>query len=443
MALSKMFPKLEQTMRETDLEAAQAPEGYIPHRTILPLYLPQFWGKPIGGPTNPALDGMLGTVLKTYREVRQSGDRNWSHRLWPRVHKLIDYVIATFDDDNDGVLQGEQGNTYDIAFYGPNMYIGALWLAALRAGEELAKLEGNNDYAAQLHDRFERGSARYDELLWNGEYYIQLLDESTPLEDQFGEGCLADQLFGQWWAHLLDLGYILPEDHVKTTLRSIMQYNFKRGFQGFEHGFRVYADRDDSGLLVCTWPKGGRPEVPVRYCDEVWTGIEYQVAAHCITEGMVDEGLEILEALRRRYDGSRRNPYNEIECGDHYSRAMAGWSVTEAISGLRYDGTQNVIRFSPVRSENATRLPFVIGSGWGTVSFESNDNGRANLDCTFGEVTLRKLVLDDVDPGNFDVRLGDSAVQATTNWDNGRLTVEFANPVTVPAGQRLSISARA
>jgi len=443
MALSKLFPTLEQTMRETDLEAAQAPEGYIPHRTILPLYLPQFWGKPIGGPTNPAVDGMLGTVLKTYREVRQSGDRNWSHRLWPQVHKLIDYIIATFDDDNDGVLQGEQGNTYDIAFYGPNMYIGALWLAALRAGEELAKLEGDSDYAARLHDIFERGSARYDELLWNGEYYIQIIDESAPPEDQFGNGCLADQLFGQWWAHLLDLGYILPEEHVKTTLRSIMQYNFKRGFQGFEHGFRVYADRDDSGLLVCTWPKGGRPEVPVRYCDEVWTGIEYQVAAHCTMEGMVDEGLEILEALRRRYDGSRRNPYNEIECGDHYSRAMAGWSITEALSGLRYDGTQNSIRFSPVRSENSTKLPFVIGSAWGTVSFGSNGNTRADLDCAFGEVTLRKLVLDDVEPGNFVVRLGDTAVQESANWDSGRLTLEFANPVTISAGQRLSISARA
>jgi non-lysosomal glucosylceramidase len=441
MAVSKLFPQLEQTMRETDFEHAQAPEGYIPHRTILPLYLPQFWNRPIGGPTNPALDGMLGEVLKTYREVRQTGDREWLHRLWPRMHKLLDYILATWDADDDGVLQGEQGNTYDIAFYGPNMYIGALWLAALRAGEELAKLEADNKYARRLRDRFERGSARYDELLWNGEYYIQILDESFPLEDQFGEGCLADQLFGQWWAHLLDLGYILPEEHVKTTLRSIVHYNFRKGFRGFEHGFRVYADRDDSGLLVCTWPKGGRPDVPVRYCDEVWTGIEYQVAAHCIMEGMVAEGMELLQALRNRYDGSRRNPYNEIECGDHYSRAMAGWSVSEAISGLRWDATRDAVRFTPIETNGSTRLPFIVGAGWGTLSTERDASGyRAEITCTYGEVPLRQLVLGDVESGEVDARLDGQSLDHEAKWDGNQLSLLFSNRVLVSAGGQIIVT---
>ena len=119
MALARLFPDLERSMRETEFEYAQAPEGYIPHRTLVPLYLKQLWDEPIGGPHNPALDGMLGAVLKLYREVRQSGDLAWLDRLWPRLERLMAYIFATWDEDGDGVLEGEQGNTYDIALLRP------------------------------------------------------------------------------------------------------------------------------------------------------------------------------------------------------------------------------------------------------------------------------------------------------------------------------------
>ncbi len=441
MALAKLFPNLEQSMRETDLEQVQAPEGYVPHRALAPLYLKQMWDEPIGGPTNPALDGMLGTVLKTYREVRVSGDAAWLDRLWPRVKKLLTYTLAKWDEDGDGVLQGEQPNTYDIAFYGPNMYIGALWLAALRAGEEMAKLQSEPDFAATLRQRFVAGSKNYDELLWNGEYYIQILDESEPQEDQFGTGCLADQLFGQWWAHLLDLGHVLPEEHVKATLNSIVRHNVREGFSGFDHDYRVFADRDDSGVLVCTWPQGGRPDVPVRYCDEVWTGIEYQVGAHCIIEGMVDEGLAIVAALRQRYDGRRRNPYNEIECGDHYARAMAGWSVLEALSGFRFDATSGALRFAPVdRSADTYRAPFILGTGWGTFAQTSQGVGmRAEISCTYGELRLSSLTLGAIDRGEVRAKRGESAVAANTTLGEDGVRIEFAAPLVLRAGDRLVV----
>ncbi len=272
------------------------------------------------------------------------------------------------------------------------MYIGGLWLAALRAAEEMAKLQGEGRLSEELRGLFERGSSRYDELLWNGEYYAQLLDPTVPQEDQFGDGCLADQLFGQWWAHLLELGHILPEEHIKSTLRSIVRYNFRESFRGFKHGFRIFADRDDSGLLLCTWPHGGRPEVPVRYCDEVGTGIEYQVGAHCIIEGLTEEGLMVIAALRDRYSGARRNPYNEIECGDHYARAMAGWSVLDAVSGFRYNALEDALSFSPADAPLEFRFPFVAGSGWGTLELDGKgEQARVVLSCYFGEVRIRKL----------------------------------------------------
>ena len=125
-----------------------------------------------------------------------------------------------------------------------------------------------------------------------------------------GAGCLADQLIGQWWAHLLELGHLLPDEHVRTALRTIVSANLRHGFRDFEHGFRVFADGDDTGLLICTWPDGGRPEVPVRYADEVWTGIEYEVAALCLFEGLVDEARAV---LRCRALPVRRHPPQPLQ----------------------------------------------------------------------------------------------------------------------------------
>ncbi len=441
MALAKLFPQLERSMRETDFNFVQAPEGYIPHRTILPLYLRQLWAEPIGGPTNPALDGMLGAVLKTYREVSQGGGRTWLHELWPKVKLLVDYVIDHWDANGDGVLEGEQGNTYDIAFYGPNIYIGGLWLTALRAAEEMARLEDDEPYAERLHQLFERGRDRYDEILWNGEYYIQLLDESSPRDDQIGDGCLSDQLFGQWWAHLLDLGYILPEDHVKTTLRSIVRYNVREDFTDFHHDYRVFADRDDAGLLICTWPHGGRPEVPVRYCDEVWTGIEYQVAAHCIMEGMVDDGMRLLTALRGRYTGERRNPYNEIECGDHYSRAMAGWSVLDAISGMRYDATNHQFTFMSATGRSGSHLPLMAATGWGSITQEDNaDAFRIEMTADYGEIPISTVVIDDHAGSNLAVTHNGIPVAATLASSDHRHTISLPSTITLQSGSSISFT---
>lgn len=437
-ALSRLFPQLERTMRETDLQHVQAPEGYIPHRTVLPLYLPQFWNEPVFGPENPALDGMLGTVLKTYREVRQGGGLDWLAKLWPRVKRLVEYIIEHWDPERDGVLEGEQPNTYDIAFFGPNMYIGGLWLAALRATEEMAKLQNEHAFANELQQLFHRGSARYDELLWNGEYYIQLLDPSQPLNDQFGDGCLADQLFGQWWAHLLELGYILPPEHVKTTLRSIVRYNFHAGFRDFAHIQRVFADQDDAGLLVCTWPRGGRPESPVRYCDEVWTGIEYQVGAHCIMEGLHEEGLRIIAALRKRYDGTRRNPYNEIECGDHYARAMAGWAVLEAISGCRFNALHDALAFAPTYKTGEFRAPFLTASGWGT--YIQQTNSSCSLTCSYGEIHIRRLTLPAIFASSPTVRRGEETLSYEQEERAGQIALSFERPVMLQPGDTLVIA---
>jgi len=431
-ALSRLFPALERTMRETDLDYAQAPEGYIPHRTLLPLFVRQLWDQGIGGPENPALDGMLGTVLKTYREIQQGAGDEWRSRYWPNIRRLMTYIRERWDADGDGVLDGEQPNTYDIAFYGTNVFIGGLWLAALRAVEEMAILAGETELAAEWHALFERGRDTYDRLLWNGEYYIQILGPDDPREQQYLTGCLADQLLGQWWAHGLGLGHVLPQEHVRTTLRSILKYNMREGFSGYDPEERAFADGDDHGLLIIAWPEGGQPDRPTRYHDEVWTGIEYQVAAHCIMEGLVDEGMRIVEAARARYDGAKRNPYNDIECGDHYARAMAGWTILEALAGYRYDAVTGMIALVPAVATKPWRGPFVAGTAWGTAAVDPD--GTATLDARFGNVDLCSLNLPAASSGK-SVALNGAMLDAT--WSNGSVT--FASPVTLTAGDTLAI----
>lgn len=409
--LSRLFPTLERSMRDTELNFVQSPEGYLPHRTVLPLYLPQFWGEPIGGPKNPALDGMLGSLLKVYRELRQGAGIEWFESIWGSVRRLIDYIRSTWDPEEDGIIHGEQPNTFDISFYGPNIYIGGLWLAALLATEKLARLAGDVGYAEDLLELFHKGNKGYDELLWNGEYYIQFLEEDTNIDYQYGKGVLSTQLLGQWWAHQLELGYILPSEHVKTCLRSTVNYNLLHGFQKTNTTGRVFADSYESGLLNCTWPHGGRPELPMRYADEVWTGVEYQVGAHCIMEGLIEDGFQVLSALRGRYTGERRNPYNEIECGDHYARALAGWSVLEAISGFRYNALENRLRFSPVSSSNNFRTPFVAGTGWGTFDQIASDKEIRSfrISCKYGEIQIGSIILPQILGGVY-VTLNDKPI---------------------------------
>jgi non-lysosomal glucosylceramidase len=354
-ALSRLFPSVGRDMRETEL-SIQAPDGSIPHRVVLPLYLPQLHGALIGGPERPALDGMLGAVLKTYRSVLDGAGVPWLRPLWPSLVSLMAHICDTWDVTGDGVLRGDQPCTYDISLHGPNMFIGGLWLAALRAMEEMSGLLGaGGTYRAT----FERASVAYDELLWNGEFYAQ---PSTGEAYDFGSGCLSDQLLGQWWAHELGLGHVLPAERVRAALGAIVRYNRKQHFE--PHGYREFADGDETGLVVCSWPHGGRPAVPLRYCDEVWTGVEYQVAAHCFYEGLDEEGLAIVRGVRARYDGTRRNPFNEVECGDHYVRAMAGWSLLTAWSGVRHDAAAA----THTRGARPGRFPYVAGTSWGTLT---------------------------------------------------------------------------
>jgi uncharacterized protein (DUF608 family) len=459
-ALAFLFPSLERTMRETDFLENTGPDGSMAFRTLLPMGKAR-WA------FRPAADGQMGSILKLYREWQVSGDDAFLRRLWPAARRALEFAWTSWDADRDGVMEGEQHNTYDIEFYGPNPMMGTLYLGALRACARLAAAVGDRAAARTYEALFAKGRDRLEEL-WNGGYYVQRVppvEQIRPTEQnpkqgwhapavvdgkvryQYGEGCLSDQLLGEWLATVAGIGPLLDPDRVRQTLASIYLHNFRHDFVEHANAQRLYALEDEKGLLLCSWPRGGRPELPFVYADEVWTGIEYQVAAHLIYSGQVAEGLAIVRGVRDRYDGRRRNPWNEVECGAHYARALASWSLVLALSGYSWSAPEGRLGFAPRVNARDFRCFFSTGSGWG--SFAQRVDARRHevrLEVRHGSMTLRTLALRD------DAGLGTAAavVEATgpgvvaknvrVAREGPTLVAHFGSSLTLAEGQSLQLT---
>ncbi len=430
MTPARLFPQMERSMREIEWRHQQHESGYLPHRVVVPLYLRRPWDKWIGGPPYPAVDGLLGAVLKTYREYRAGAGKEWLVFLWEHVRLAMDHVMSRYDC-GDGVLRGPQPCTYDVEIEGPNTFITSLYLAALRAAEEMAKVVGDKERRAAYHERFRTGRASADTALWNGEYYIHRNDESESVQ-AYGTGCHCDQLFGQWWAHSVGLGHVLPDRRVRSALSAIVKYNFRNDFSEHQQFPRRYVKDDEAGLLNCTWPRGGRPETPLLYSDEIWTGIEYEVAGALLFEGMHEEALKIIEAARKRQDGRVRSPWNEVECGDHYVRAMSSWALLEAAAGYDYDATENTIAFRPRMNPNAFSCFFATRDGWGLFSQQKKKGCiEVCLSVFWGHIEMRLLRLSVGSAGKIRAKKGSEQLALDSKMSGGEVRIKFKERLRV------------
>lgn len=380
--LAFLFPSLERSAREIEFCYETDESGEMAFRTNTVFGLPRWQ-------FHPATDGQLGALIRLYREWKFSGDTDFLRKLWGGAKRALEYAIRSWDTDGDCVLDGKQHNTYDIEFYGISSMLNSLFFAALKAGAEMATAMGDDAAALEYNRILRAGSKRMDALLWNGEYYIQKIDNMDDYKYQYGDGCLSDQLLGQMLAHVTGLGYILPEEHVKSAVKAIYDYNFTKGFFTHHNIYRAYALNDETGLLICSWPNGGRPIFPFVYSDEVWSGIEYQVAAHLIYEGFVDEGLSVVKAVRDRYDGYKRNPWNEVEAGNQYARSMSAWAVITALSGFKCDMVNREIHFSPRTCTEDFSVFWSTGEAWGTFNYkhkQETGDGEYTIDVLFGDL---------------------------------------------------------
>jgi non-lysosomal glucosylceramidase len=406
-ATAFLFGDLARSMREEEFLLATRDDGHMSFRVGLPAGRETEWGL-------AAADGQMGCIMKLYRDWQLSGDERLLRRLWPKAKKALEFcwIQGGWDADRDGVMEGCQHNTMDVEYYGPNPQMGTWYLGALRVAEEMACHLGEEEFAGECRDLFERGSRWLDENLFNGEYYEHqvrplraseiasgLRHESMGARDleepelQLGPGCLVDQLVGQYMAHVCGLGYLLDPENVRSTLRAILRHNRRRGFFGHFNPMRSFALGDETALLMASYPRGGRPERPFPYHDEVMTGFEYTAAVHMLYEDMSEEGLECISDIRGRYDGRRRNPFDEAECGHHYARAMASWGAVLALTGFRYGGVEQEMRFAA----GFSRTFWSNGYAWGgSRQRPAADGIEVELEVMGGELPLRRLVLEGV-----------------------------------------------
>lgn len=433
-ALARLFPALERSVREMQDFAPGV--GFHPESGAI-----GFRGE---GWTLWAGDAQGGYVLKALREHQASADDAFLRRVWPAVRKATEFLIAQ-DADADGLIEGQQHQTYDENYYGPNTMIGSLYLGALRAAEEMARDVGDRDFAVMCRRIFERGSARSVEALFDGEYFVQQVDLTEHPDWQYANGCLADQLFGQGWAHQVGLGYLYPEETVKSALGSIWRYCWAPdvGPQNEAHApERWFAYPGEAGLFTCTWPKsehmGPRS---TRYRNEIWTGIEYQVAGHMAWEGMLTEALAICRGIHERYHPARHNPWNEIECGDHYARALASWGVLLGLAGFEHHGPDRRIGFAPRITPERFRCAFTAAEGWGSYHQERRAGAQScALELRWGRLPLRGWSLslpDGTMPAGMIVRLDGEEVDVAVVQDGPRVTLLLPEGTVVEARSTL------
>lgn len=390
-AIPHLFPALERSLRHTEFCEDQNAAGHQTFRASLPI-------RPSDHSFHPAADGQLGGIMKVYREWRISGDHEWLKKIYPMAKVSMDYCIRLWDPRGKGVVEEPHHNTYDIEFWGPDGMCTSFYLGALEAMIRMGSFLKHD--VSSYRKLQEKGKSYLETDLFNGEYFVQkievsglnagnpvkasqksmggeysqealnLLEKEGP-KYQYGEGCLSDGILGGWIARMCGLADPVDPAKIRSHLLAVHRNNLKTDLSDHANPQRPsYALGHEGGLLLCSWPKGGKLSLPFVYSDEVWTGIEYQVASHLMLSGQVEEGLQIVRACRDRYDGRVRNPFNEYECGSWYARALSSYGLLQSLTGVRFDAVDNVLH---IDSKTGDFTCFIsTATGFGSVSLQGS-----------------------------------------------------------------------
>jgi uncharacterized protein (DUF608 family) len=427
-AVGHLFGDLARRKREIEFGLATNEDGLMSFRVSLPKENIQSFG-------GAAADGQMGAIMKMYRDWQLSGDDDMLIRLYPNVKKAIQFcwIPGGWDADLDGVMEGVQHNTMDVEYYGPNPQMGIWYLGALRAVAEMADYMDDKDFAESCLALYSNGRKWIESNLFNGEYFIHQVQVPENIGDinpqlvigmggqdqlhpdyQLGEGCLVDQLVGQYVAHICGLGYLVDPDLVRTTLRSIMKYNYRESLNDHFNVFRTFALGRESALLMASYPYT-RPVNPFPYFSEVMTGFEYTAAVGMLYEGAFEDGLKCIQNIRDRYDGFKRSPFDEAECGHHYGRAMASWSAILALTDFHYSGVTKKLTFS---SKEGTYF-WSTGYAYGTIKVvDEVNNKRVELTVLNGTLPLENIILK---------QYGESRIRTGTLDKGDAVTVRIRN----------------
>ncbi|MDR0844795.1 MAG: hypothetical protein LBN71_06205 [Tannerella sp.] len=438
-AMGRIFPALERDCRErTDLGIALQPDGGIIFRAEME--------------SRPAIDGQAGTVLRCFREHQMSANDAFLRRNWENIKKATLFILNQ-DKNGDGMEDTPLENTLDAVWDGEIAWIVGLCIAAVKAGQRMAEEAGDTAFAKTCADYVRKGSANMDKYLFNGEYYIHRPDKEKG-RAKLGSynTCHIDQVMGQSWAYQVGLGQILDNKKVRSALKSLWNYNFTSDVGTYietHTGGRAYALPGEGGMIMNTNP-GNEPKPygenetwQLGYFHECMTGFEYEVASHLIAEGMTDEGLTMVRSIHDRYHAAKRNPYNEIECSDHYARAMASYGAFITACGFEYHGPKGYMRFAPKWNAEDFKAPFTAAEGWGNFSQKQTNKAiECILEPKYGQVQLNSFSVDAPKGKNLktvEISVGGQPIPAKLKQEGVKVTISLQNRITVKNGEKLNM----
>lgn len=392
-ALPFLFPRLERSLRDVMLKYSLGKDGKSSFRIMLPLGRKPWVFR-------ACVDGQMGEIIKCYREWKISGDSDWLRANADAIFSMLEYAWSpenpdAWDADMDGVLEGRQHHTLDMELFGPSSWLQSFYLLALDCGAKIADAVGESARAEKYRAIYERGRAWTNEHLFNGAYFSQKIDlnnkslldhfaatgdekiindywnaEAGQIKYQIADGCIIDQMLGEWHGAIIGADPIFDEEKRKKALESLYRYNYVPAMREVANMWRLFAVDDEAGTIICSYPEQfEKPIIPIPYCEEVMTGFEYAAAGLMLANGYIDECETMVGAIRDRYDGEKRNPWDEIECGHNYARTMASYALMPLWSGFTFDMTEKYIGFAPIGKGDGQYV-WSVGSTWGKVRFD-------------------------------------------------------------------------
>jgi non-lysosomal glucosylceramidase len=439
-AISRIFPAIERDNRQrVDLGIALQEDGGIWFRAEYD--------------KRPAIDGQAGRVLGCLREHQMSADNTFLKNNWTHIKKATQFIINQ-DRNGDGMTDTPLENTLDAVWDGEIAWIVGLCIAAVKACGVMAAEMNDTAFAAQCKEYVVKGAKNMDDLLFNGEYYIHRPD---AVKGRKGIGsyntCHIDQVMGQSWAWQVGLGRINDKEKTLAALRALWKYNFTTDVGPYikKHtGGRPYALPGEGGMIMNTNPKnepkpyGEDVTWQAGYFNECMTGFEHQVASHLMAEGLTDEALILTRTVHDRYHAFKRNPFNEIECSDHYGRAMASYGTFITACGFEYHGPNGFIRFAPKWDKDNFKTPFTAAQGWGTYTQKKTGNKQEHgLELKYGSLQLQIISLEKMDNrqvGGVLVTIGNQKIPANFQKDGASILITLAKRINLPTNQSVMVT---
>jgi hypothetical protein len=295
---------------------------------------------------------------------------------------------------------------------GTPSYIASLWIGALRAAVQLAQEADKSGDARRWADQLAKASASFDAMLFNGDYYSLWVDGKTR-----DELCMTDQISGEWFTRLIGLPSTISQKNLNRSIDSIFKHNFNPEF----------------GVHNATAPRRGPDLLALNNLQAggLWSGIEFAFASVLMDNGRYADGVKVVEAIHRRYLRAGQ-PFNHVECGGHYSRAMSSWATLLASTGFKPDLPNKTISIVPSVAGDF-HAPWVTASGFGSISRK----GRTlSIHCSYGSLGFTTLKLQTAAKS---ARIGERtlATRATTTAEGA--TLEFSTGVALTANQTLTI----